>query len=286
MARSINEIYNQLITEKETKATLSGLLPLGTNFEDLLTDITSQSKVALWRLQLYLHAFSTWILENLFDKFVTDVELTKKQSIFGTELWWIDRIFEFQYGYNVEILEADGRYSIGYPIEDPAAQIVEAAALFTDDNGASTIKVAKDDNGDLVKFTNLELTALNAYRDKIQPAGAKIDVISLSADNCEIIADVYYNALFDINQVQAETEAKINAYFKNLDFGGVVVINSLIDELQSLEFLSDVFISSFKAASNGQPLLAKSRQYETSSGYIKVTGGLDLASSLTYIPVS
>lgn len=287
MARTIKEIYDSLITEKETKATLSGLLPLGTDYEDLLTELSSGSKASIWRLQLYIHSFGTWLLEVLFDQFKSDVNDIKNRSIFGTEVWWIDRIFEFQYGYNVEILEDAGQYNIGYPIQDTDAQIVAAAALFTDDNGASTIKVAKDDGaGNLIKFADLEITAINAYRDKIQPAGATIEVISLNADDSELVADIYYNPLFELATVQTNVEAAINLYFANLDFGGVVVVNSLIDVLQALEEIEDIYIYTFKAASSGQTLTNIVRQYEASAGYIKINGGLALADSLNYIPKS
>jgi hypothetical protein len=286
MARTIKTIYDSLITEKETKATLSTLLPVGTDYEDLLDELSSGSKVAIWRLQMYIFAFGTWLLEVIFDQFKTDVNDIKNRSIFGTELWWIDRINEFQYGYNVEVLESDSQYSIGYPIIDEAAQIVEAAALFTDANGSSTIKVAKDSGGDLVKFSTLEVTAINAYRDKIQPAGATITVVSLNADDSELVAEIYYNPLFDLSVVQTNVEAAINLYFKNLDFGGVVEVNTLRENLRALEEIEDIYINTFKAASTGQPLISIVRQYETSAGYIKINGGLTLADSLTYIPKS
>lgn len=275
-----------MIAEKETKATLSTLLPLGTDYESLLSELSSGSKAAIWRLQIYIFSFGTWLLESIFDQFKADVNDIKNRSIFGTEAWWIDRIFEFQYGYNVEVLEDAGQYNIGYATIDTSAQIVEAAALFTDDAGASTIKVAKDDSGDLVKFSDLELTAINAYRDKIQPAGANIEVISLNADDSELIAEIYYNPLYDLSVVQTNVEAAINNYFANLDFGGVVVVNSLIDVLQALVEVEDIYINNFNAASSGQPLQPIIREYETSAGYIKINGGIDLATGLTYIPKS
>lgn len=286
MARTIQEIYDQLISEKETKSNLSGLLPAGTNFEDLLSELSSGSRAAIWRLQIYIFAFGSWLLEQIFDQFKSDVNDIKNRSIFGTELWWQDRVLEFQYGYNVEILEDQGQYSIGYPVLDESAQIIEAVAVFTNEAGETVIKVAKDDGGELAKLSDLEVTAVNAYRDKIQPAGATIEIISLNSDDSELNAEIYYNPLFDLAQVQTNVETAINDYFKNLNFGGVVVVNSLIDVLQALEEVEDIFINSLKAAPSGQPLQNVLRQYETSAGYIKINGGAALADSLIYIPKS
>jgi hypothetical protein len=283
MARTIEQIYDDIIAEKDSKATLSGLLPADADFQDLYNDITTQSKASQWRLWVYIHAYATFVLESLFELFKKDVEVIKRQSIFGTEQWWIDRIFEFQLGYNVQILEANGRYNIGYEIIDENARIIKAAALFTNDLGQSIIKVAKEESGELTKLDPAEITSINAYRDKIQPAGASIEVISLNADDCEIIANVYYNALFDLSVVKTQVEAAINNYFRNLDFGGIVLTNSIIDAVQELEPINDFFITSIKAASSGQPLTNVTRRYEASAGYIKINGGLSLEDGLNYI---
>ncbi len=56
MARKILEIYDEIIEEKELQPSLTGLLPLGETSDNLLDDLTSGSKVAVWRLWAYLTA--------------------------------------------------------------------------------------------------------------------------------------------------------------------------------------------------------------------------------------
>lgn len=284
MAQEIDEIFDEIITEKESMATLGGLLPLGTTFQDLLDDITSGSKVANWRLWADVHAITSRKLQVLFDIFKAEVELIKDRSIFGTELWWIDRILEFQFGFSVEEIEVDGFTTLGYANIDVPSQIVAAAAISSDTFGVTTIKVAKDDGGgNLIVFDPLEIDAINAYRDDIQPAGVAISVISLSSDLAIVTADIHYNAQFDLAQITIDVEAAINLYFKNLDFGGVVLINSLIDVLQAIESVVDVEIIVFQAKPNGGSFTNITREYETSAGYIKVDPGSPLSGSLTFI---
>ena len=284
MAQEIDEIFDEIIAEKESKSTLTTLLPLGTNFQALLDDVTTGSKVGKWRLWVWLHSVLSWKLQVLFDTFKAEVEVIKAQAIFGTEPWWIDRIFEFQYGYSVEVLEIDGVFVPGYANIDESAQIVAAAAISADEFGASRIKVAKDDNGDLVAFDQLEIDAINAYRDDIQPAGATIQVISLNADLAIVTANIIYNAQFDLAQITIDVEAAINNYFKNLDFGGKVLLNSLIDELQAIESVVDIEIFGLQCKVQGGTYVTVTREYIAGAGYVKVDPGSPLSGTLTFTP--
>jgi len=284
MAQEIEEIFDEIIAEKESKSTLTGLLPLGTNFQALLDDVTTGSKVGNWRLWAWLHSVTSWKLQNLFDIFKAEVEVIKAQAIFGTDPWWIDKIFLFQYGYSVEVIDVEGVSTIGYANFDESAQIVAAAAISADQFGASVIKVAKDDGGDLVAFDTLELEAINSYRDDLQPAGAAIEVISLNADFSIVTANIIYNAQFDLAQIETDVEAAINNYFKNLDFGGKVLVNSIIDELQAIESVIDIEIFSLQCKPQGGTYQGITREYVTSAGYIKGDPGSPLNTTLTYTP--
>lgn len=283
MAREIEEIFDEMITEKESKATLGALLPLGTVFADLLNDITSGSKVADWRLWVYLHAFGNRQLEVLFDKHKAEVELIKDRSVFGTELFWIDKMLEFQIGFSVEVLEVDGFFTVGYANIDTASQIIKAAAIITDINGFSTIKVAKLSGPDLVALSAAEILAVNSYRDDLQPAGAGITVVSLNPDLAQVNLDIHFNPQFDLAQITIDVEKAINDYFKDLDFGGIVLTNSIIDALQAIESVRDAFMQSFLAKPDGGTFAVFPRSYETSAGYIKVDPGTPLSGSITYI---
>lgn len=286
MARSIEEIYDQMITEKETKATLSGLLPVGSGntYQDLLNDITSLSKVGNWRLWIYIHAFGTFVLETLFDQFKADVEILKSQSIYGTEDWWIDRMFDFQFGDPLVIIDVDGVSTLGYDPVNTANQIIKAAAI-SSAAGVSTIKVAKEVTGELVALDTGEITAVLSYKDKIQPAGVKVSVISLNSDLIKTFADIYFNAVYDQAEIMTNVEAAINDYYKNIEFGGIVNVNKLIDAVQAVEGINDMQITDLQAKAAGGTYQVIDREYLTSAGYIKTDPafGLDLATTLTYI---
>lgn len=283
MARTIEAIYEDIITEKETKATLSTLLPTGTDLDDVLNDLSSGSKVATWRLWAYVSAYTTWITENLFDLFKQEVEIIKSQSIYGTESWWIDRMFEFQLGDNLEIIEVNGISVIGYPIIDESKQIIKASAIKSV-GGVSTIKLAKETAGELVALDTPEVTALLSYKDKIQPAGVKVVIVSFNSDLAKVFGDIYFNALLDQSIVQNDVELAITDYLSNIEFGGIINLNKLIDEVQKVDGVNDINVTNIEAKPNGGVYSSFDREYETSAGYVKIDDTFPLSATLNYNP--
>lgn len=59
MARTVEQIQNEILKAKETEASLNGL--------------NSTSKVAIWRLWVYITAFVIWTLEKIFDEYKKEV---------------------------------------------------------------------------------------------------------------------------------------------------------------------------------------------------------------------
>ncbi len=84
MARTVKEIYNEMVLEKQSMSTLNGLHPGIDNAQTLLTDLTTQSKVTIWRLLFFVTAVGIWIHEKLFDKHKEEIEIRANELITGT----------------------------------------------------------------------------------------------------------------------------------------------------------------------------------------------------------
>lgn len=67
MARSIEDIYNSIIAEKQTMGTLTGATPVNDTYQSILADLTSASRVADWRLWCYIMSIGLWLHEALWD---------------------------------------------------------------------------------------------------------------------------------------------------------------------------------------------------------------------------
>jgi len=85
MARELSDIYNEIITEKESMTTLrTQFSPFPDTFNNLLWTISSGSKVAIWRLWVWLVAYAIWMFEKVQDTFKSEVEALISSTRFGT----------------------------------------------------------------------------------------------------------------------------------------------------------------------------------------------------------
>ena len=87
MARTIEQINNEIIKAKELEPALAGL--------------TSTSKVAIWGLWVYITAFVIWTLEKIFDEHKREVSEALSQQKPHTARWYRNKALAFQYGFNL-----------------------------------------------------------------------------------------------------------------------------------------------------------------------------------------
>ena len=152
MARSIQTIYDAIIVEKQTFSSLSGLASPVTpdTAQDMLTELTSSSKVSIWRLKFWVQAVAIFVHESLFDVFKSDVEKRALEIIPATTRFYVIEAKKFQLGD--ELVFTDGRFKF----EDStsagalAKQIIKQASA-RDINEVVTLKIAKDDGSGGVK---------------------------------------------------------------------------------------------------------------------------------------
>jgi len=286
MARTISEIYEAIIAEKNTKASLTNLAPSVEDTDNLKTDLLNNpSAVGVWRLWAYITAASIWTLENLQDLFKTEVSNSAAAAIFGTSGWWIDKLKAFQLGDALTIVNIGGIDRLTYEVIDESKQIITRAAIVDQDDGSALIKVAKDaDPGPgLEPLNTAEITQVKNYINDQQPAGAKIFLSSLFSDKLKIEADIFYNGLLDIATVTADVETSINNYLSNLDFNGSVNRNKLIDAIQATNGVEDIDINILEGRADATAFISIDREYLTSAGYIEIDPAFLLEDTLNFI---
>ena len=97
MARTINEIQEEILTERLAVSELSDLQVL-TNNEQTLLDADSNSKASIWRKWVYIFAFSISVLEQYWDIFKAEIETLIAQSRIHTPKWYREKALAFLYG--------------------------------------------------------------------------------------------------------------------------------------------------------------------------------------------
>ncbi|WP_400192829.1 hypothetical protein [Hymenobacter sp. B81] len=272
MARTIQQIFDSLVLEKNSRTELAA--------------INSPSAVALWRNWLYVVAASMWVLETLWDEFRGEVDAVIARARPGTPEWYADRALEFQAGDTLTVGDDGIRYAAG---STGAKIITRAAAKEATGNGLLKlfIKVAKDGSqpDTLQALDADELTQVSGYFDRIRFAGTRLEVVSRDADRLQVYGTVYYDPLLKVTDLKAAVAKAIRGYLASLDFDGQVYRARVEDAIQSVAGVKDVKLETVNARVGTAPLNVIQRVYETAAGYIvEDAAPLDFATTLTFLP--
>lgn len=282
MSRTLTEIYNEIVDEKQSLSNLNSLLPLSSAyFPDFLADLSSGSKVAVWRLWAYVIAFAIWTHEQLWDIFKAEIEDIAAKAIAGTPRWYYERTLEFQLGDTLTYQDFQYRYAT----VNESARIVKYCAIQERPDGVVVIKTAKDSSGSPVQLTGPELTALTAYLQQIKFAGTRLSVNSFAPDDLKIYYEIFYDPIIPEADIKTAVEDAINLFVKSLPFDGKFNINKLTDALQALEGVVDPLFQSAEARYGALPYASFVREYESNAGYLQIDGAFPLSTTITYTPI-
>ena len=274
--RSIDDIYSEIITEKNTFTNLSSLQPAIDDTQTLLSDLTTTSKVAVWRLWAYITAVAIWIHEQMWEIFKADMVNLINNAIPGTIRWYHLQAMSFQLGDNLQWLDNKYRYLDTTSTTAVAKQIIKRAAVYESGNQL-IIKVAKEVGGAPAPLSTLERTAFQAYLNKIKFAGTQLLVLSYSADELQIFLDVKYNPLIIdgtgllIGDTTYPVNDALEEYVKNIVFAGILNKTKLIDAVQLATGVDDVILTGLVARASGGAWAAVSTQeYNSTAGYMVI----------------
>lgn len=219
MARTISQIKQIMIDEKNNQSALSGL--------------TSTSQTAIWNLWFFIVASCIAIFEQLQDSFKVDLETIAKNAIPNTPQWTKDKVMKFQYSSTIaQVSELNTTtWVVDYPIVNDNYKILTRCAVVTEPNNNVTIKVAKSEPP--VQLSTPEYNALVDYVTTWQSVGLTYNVVNRASDKMEVAASVYYDAQYSPT-IQADVIAALEAYMANLPFNGVISNQSIVDSLQAV----------------------------------------------------
>lgn len=274
MARTITAIYDELIAEKEQYTSLNAYTPVGSaTASDLMTAFSTGSKVALWRLYLWLFAFGTYVLELIYDRHVTQIEEIVARTRVGTLSWYVAEAKKYQAGDTLT-LDSAGFY-VYDPVDESARLVSQAAASAA--SGIVYVKVAKDGSSDLEPLTTLELAQFQAYVDDIAPAGIIVQAQSFTADLLAYSLSVIHDGLRAPGDIRTDVIAAVDAYIRALPFDGTFYVQSLVDAVQvvpgvlSIGVIDITITPSLSAIwqYSVQPDPAR-QSYRTLAGYMRV----------------
>ena len=228
MARSIQEIQ-ELIYQAKTQ-------------EPALNDLNSTSKVAIWRLWVYIIAVAIWSLEKLFDLHRADIDRRLLELKPHTARWYRNKALAFQYGFDL-LPDSDKFNNAGRSEEQiEASKIVKYSAVVESLNeGRLIVKIATEQGDTLRPITEEQKRSFEAYLQEIKDAGVRLSVVNYKPDILHLRMKIVYDPLMLDSNGQSITNAfkpverAIKDYLKNLPFNGELVLAHLIDALQQAE---------------------------------------------------
>ena len=280
MSRSIQEIFDEIIVEKETFSSLDGLEPpvIPDPSQTFLTELTSSSKVALWQLSFWVQAVAIFIHESLFDVFKSDVETRALEIIPATTRFYVIEALKFQLGDELVFTDGTFKFADSTSAAALAKQIVKQASA-RDINEVVTLKIAKDDgSGGLEKLTTIEKTAFEAYLNKIKIAGIKTIVISDDPDLLKVAYTIEFDPLVMksdgtlIEDGTSPVQEAIDSYIEGLPFDSTFKVMELTDSIQTARgvtnAVADVIEARFGTLAFTDILIVPTEIYLPNAGYL------------------
>lgn len=270
MARSITEIYDSIIAEKQSMSSLNALQPAIDSSQNLLNDLTSSSKVAVWRLWAYITAVAINVFEIILDQQTAAIELRATQIPTGTTIWHHEQSLLFQFG---DVLTWNGLQFV-YTTITPANQIVKLASVINQ-GFQVRIKAAKLVAGLPVALSAPELSSFQGYWSQKRFAGTAMLITSTAGDDLFTDYFIKYDALvLDAtgallsNPAIFPVEDAIELYIRNLPFDGVLSLMEMTDAIQLADGVLDVTLNDAQAKFGALPYTSINKDYLPDAGYL------------------
>ena len=249
MARTIQEIQTLILQAKAQ--------------EPALNELNSTSKVAIWRLWVYIIAVAIWSLEKLFDQHRADIDKRLAELKPHTARWYRSKALAFQYGFDL-LPDSDKFNNQGHTEEAiEASKIVKYSAVIESKNeGRLIVKIAGEQGDTLQPITDAQKQAFESYLQEIKDAGVRLSVVNYQPDVLHLQMKIIYDPLVldsngqSIIHATKPVEETIKSYLKRLPFNGELVLAHLIDALQQAEGVKIPHL-----------VLAQSKNITSSGGY-------------------
>ncbi len=273
MARSIATIYNQIISTASQSTELQ--------------QMTSSSKVAIWRLWAWVTAAAIFIVETSFDLLPAEINSILASQKSARLLWYRWISMQFQYG---DVLNVSDHGAISYSKIDSSKQIIKQCNP-TENGDGIVLKIATvDTNNILCPLSTDQLNSYSVYIAKVKIAGAHVFIRNRQADKIKIVGIVYFNPLIMrpdgtlISDNSRPVDNLLADFLRNMSFDGLLRRTDITAAAKN----TAVGVVDFKlinlqyCANDSGEYNEIDVSYAPESGYFKVDDLFPLATTITY----
>lgn len=231
MARSINEIYKEIVAEKDKRLELS--------------EYKSDSKVSVINGIAWFVSAAIYSFETIMDTFIVDINDIIKDRINGTPSYYVNAALKYQHGDKLKI--KDDGLGFGYEKTDETKRIITQASYQESSNPQSLdtkliLKVATGTNGKLSPLTEDQLTQVTAYINQIKFAGTYIEVVSRKGDIIIPRLTVFYDGSAMEETMRSALDDALNKFIMETKFNSAIYVSSIVSCLMAVEHVTDVYM--------------------------------------------
>jgi len=231
MGRTIKEIYNESVKERDKRLELS--------------EFSSDSKLSIMNGLTWAFSAIIYSFEVLLDVFAIDISNAINSRINGTPHYYANALFQYQKGDVVKVRE-DG-LAFGYEVVDETKRIITQVS-YSESSGDVNLdnklilKVATGQKGKLSAISPEGLLLVNAYINRIKFTGTRVEVTSLKGDILIPKVSVYYDGAVPESEVYDLIDAALNEYIMNIEFDAGIYVSKVIETIRKVDHVTDVHI--------------------------------------------
>jgi hypothetical protein len=271
MARTITDIQQTILDAKQAVSQLNALEVLTTS-EQTITSADSTSKVAIWRLWVWIFAYAMYIHERI-------VEGNAENSRPHNVPWYRGKFLNFLDGLPLVWKDGQFKYDLTNVTDAEQRKIIDRCAVLESNNGELVIKIATDNNGVIEPVTPAQLVRFKAYAKQIKDAGNRLRVVNDPGDLLQIdltvevdplIIDLQTGKLLSTTATIYPVKEAIDLYLKNLEFNGALVREFLRDAIQKADGVKLPIIESLSTQYAGFPFQEIDQKKIPEAGYFNL----------------
>lgn len=276
--RTIDEIFQQLLLEKQSLTSLNGLSANGITNEDTLIPVLDNGQAPEWVLWLYNMAVQIHLTEVRTLSAVDDIDLIFETKRVATGRWYIEKSLEFQ--VDDTLIIDPFTYQVKYDPIDTDAQIIGSCTIKTFSNKLF-LKVRRIDT-DILSAN--ELVQFTTYINELKIAGTQAIVENFPGDELTLNMTIIYDGTKSLTDVTTLVEGVVNDYIVNLEFDSKFITSALIDNLQQLDEVLDPRFDGGVALDSLSVEVAFLHEYTTNAGWGIINPLTPLSGTISYIP--
>lgn len=287
--RTLEEIQEALLLKKSETESLSALEVLTNSEKNTLENVTSTSKVSIWRLWIFIQSFAIWIHEGIFEIHQKEIEDLIALNKIHTARWYREQALLFQFGFEYPETEITGYNNEGVDSGEILDSLIVKQSAVEEVAGRLKIKVATEDSGGvLTPLSDGQLAAFTQYIRLVKDAGTVIEIISRQPDDVRVNLDIYFDPLvldlngarLDGNNNEPVVEA-IESFLRSLEFNGEFLTDNFESFVKAVQGVELVGLNSIEARFGANSYETVDEVYIADAGYMKLN--LD-ETTINYIP--